>query len=328
MITKMKNRIVNLSPGPSPLSKHLWNDYLERIAIGSSHYDLVTQSHHSKRSREFISELKNKVAHSLGLSDSQQVCFLASSARESFCRIDGFMNMLSYQMTHHITGYWSRWACSNSQFKSNSYDKTCLHACLNETVDGVYSEPPSHSHLVVDATSMLFTKEVKKAAIIYASGQKIFSSPGFSIVIIDQELISQKETGRYSDQLGNYITNDSCNVTPPMHAMVLLDTFIDWLEFRGGSDWLKQRTNHRAANIYDRLSASDALLVEPSVRSMTAITFDVGQRHDKWLAYFKGRKISGILGHKQKGGFRISNFPGLSEEDYEYLLDCLENVND
>ena len=117
------------------------------------------------------------------------------------------------------------------------------HICINETVDGLRSEPVfDQGLLVADCTSCLFTEEIDSFTdICYASGQK-FSFSGFSIIIIRKELLKKDDRcHEFASDIAHYAALTSKAVTPPLAGMLLLHHFLQWLSANGGVTWLADR---------------------------------------------------------------------------------------
>ena len=309
--------MINLSPGPAPLPRSVMSAYLNALANN----DLIGRSHRSLDTQRFIRQLQSKVLETLMLPDHYEVLFLAGSSRETTQKLFKDFENQNKAIDHFVTGYWSEWA-SRQTNQSTLSEPELLHVCLNETVNGVFIEKAHALPTISDVTSCLFTCHFKqKAAIWYASGQKIFSMPGFSLVILDKNMIDSN-MGLYP-----YLISDSSCVTPPLYGMLLLDYFLDWLAAKGGITALEDQTKQRAMTIYSALEKKDMNLVESQLRSMTSLVFD-GKTHEQTAALIDHMSQQGVIGfknHRAVGGMRIMNLPGLEQQPFEKLVQLIED---
>ena len=322
---------VNLSPGPAPLAHRPWISYLNDLEPGQPGYRLLTESHHSPCSIDFIKQLENKLLDSLSLNVTHRAIFVAGSARETFLRINRFLQSKQHQLTHEVTGYWSKWAQKHALPSDNATKNIARHICINETVDGLRSEPVfDQGLLVADCTSCLFTEEIdSRIDICYASGQKIFSFSGFSIIIIRKELLEKDDSCyEFASDIAHYAALTSKAVTPPLAGMLLLHHFLQWLSANGGVTWLADRTKQRAEIIYEILQDLPVKLVDSARRSRTSIVFHANTQEISHILndQLKAAQVQYYHGHSAVGGFRLMNLPGLADEEFDELCHCLETI--
>jgi phosphoserine aminotransferase len=306
--------MINLSPGPAPLPKAVMTAFSKSI----SDSDLIHLSHRSERSQAFILSLKTRVRQALNLSDQYEVLFLSGSSRESTQRIFRDLESCGKGIDHYVTGYWSNWASTQSQ---KTHTPAYVHVCLNETIDGIFLENNHALPVIADVTSCIFTTEFQsQAAIWYASGQKIFSMAGFSLCIVDKHHIDS------SMSLCQYMVSNSSCVTPPIYGMILLDHFLEWLEYQGGIKWLSVQTQKRSAAIYSILEKKEVSLVSPGKRSATSIVFHgkSPEQNRIWIEQMLANNVVGFKNHSAVGGMRIMNLPGLEQGAFDKLLCLLE----
>ena len=307
-------KMINLSPGPAPLPMAVVKAY----ANGLMNENIICTSHRSVRTQSFIAQLKSRIRVLLNLDDCYDVLFLSGSSRETSLRIFRHCESMHQNISHYVTGYWSEWASHQTR---SADDPHFRHICLNETVNGIFIDKAHDLPTIADTTSCLFVHPlIQKAAIWYASGQKIFSMPGFSLMIVDQSVILPES------DLYQYMTTHSSCVTPPLHGMLLLHHFLNWLESLGGVSALFKRTAQRANRLYACLEHQHMQLVDPMVRSITSLVFQ-GQSDTHTQALTRHMKQFGVIGfenHQAVPGMRIMNLPGLEDSAFETLLELVE----
>ena len=304
------------------------------MSYGQPGYQLATSSHHAPIVQTFIGQLERKTLTCLSLSpDEYSVLFISGSARETFIRMTRYLQSLNMSGHHVINGTWSRYAHMQANLLEKPSDTghdDYVHFCANETVEGIFDDQEFELPSIVDVTSCLFSHTLKPGRLAYyASGQKIFSSPGFSVVIMKKEYLrTPRSPLNISDNLYEYSQKNSCCVTPPIQSMILLDHFLDMISNIGGQANLHKQTKNRAEEIYEILDRNPhiSLPVDTRFRSHTAIVFFI---HDEVIAssfiqHMDRHHVVGYHGHRSQGGFRISNYPGLSAESFGKLVEILK----
>lgn len=224
----------------------------------------------------------------------------------------------------------------------------------NETSTGV-SLPVSFIHrwresnptalIAVDAVSSLPYPDFDYANVdtVFFSVQKAFGLPaGLGVWFVNERCIAKAESllakglsiGSYHS-LPSLIANASKNQTPEtpnVLGIYLLSKIVEDFN-RKGITTIRKETEYKAAILYQALESHTSIkpfVKLPADRSKTVIVADCGS-HTELLTQHLIKK--GILpgdgyGVQKKTQLRFANFPTHSKEQYELLVDSIQEFKD
>ena len=220
----------------------------------------------------------------------------------------------------------------------------------NETSTGV-SLPPEFIYdlrrrkpdalIAVDAVSALPYADLDYNLLdtVFFSVQKGFGLPaGLGVWMVNERCIEKAasltarniSTGSYHNiaTLLGYAKKNQTPETPNVLAIYLLGKVVnDFL--RRGVDTIRKETEYKAAILYQALeknAVASASVKEKSFRSKTVIVADCQENTEKLSAFLtaKGLNAGAGYGSSKKTQLRFANFPAHSKEQYELLVDSLD----
>lgn len=225
-----------------------------------------------------------------------------------------------------------------------------IAATHNETSTGV-SIPPEWIHnlkekypaslLAVDAVSSLPYPgfDFRKIDSLFFSVQKGFGLPaGLGIWMVNEKCVAKAETlSSKKISIGSYhniptlLTHAKKNQTPEtpnVLGIYLLGKIVhDFL--RRGIDTIRKETEYKSAILYQALDRHPLLspfVKEKKFQSKTVIVADCQDHTEKLTAFLSARGLhpGDGYGPAKKTQLRFANFPAHSKEQYELLVDSLE----
>ncbi len=343
----------NVASGPAVYPKVV----LERIAKGVISYrgeELSTLEigHRSELFYAIRDELISLTREILQIPDDFSVLYLQGGGRLHFAQIA--MNFLRSgdKMQYVDTGYWSNKAAEYAQFygtvemvvssKGNNYnsipsitkelDGKYLQYCANNTIRGTqfHSLLKSNIPTVVDMSSDIFSKPIdfNRVDLVMACAQKNFGPAGLSLLIIKNDFLSlaDKEVPAIFSYK-NLSAKKSNYSTPPIFQMCASLEMLHWIKEKGGLTVLEKETKERAHALYKAIDQSELVsnVILPEYRSTMNIVFDATTEHiaSELTKRFQHAKVTGIKGHKARGGFRVGNYIGQVQETINIVIDLL-----
>jgi phosphoserine aminotransferase len=194
------------------------------------------------------------------------------------------------------------------------------------TVDAVSSLPyPAFDFDIVDS--------------VFFSVQKGFGLPaGLGVWIVNDRCISKADsltrkglsTGSYHNvaTLLAHAQKNQTPETPNVLGIYLLGQVIaDFL--RRGIDTIRKETDYKAAILYQALEKNEFVspfVKDKSFRSKTVVVADCGEHTEKFSAFLatKGLHAGDGYGAAKKTQVRFANFPAHSKEQFELLVDSID----
>jgi phosphoserine aminotransferase len=198
--------------------------------------------------------------------------------------------------------------------------------------------------IVVDAVSSLPYPQFDYSKIdsVFFSVQKGFGLPaGLGVWIVNDKCIAKaerllasgKSIGTYHS-LPFYLQNARKNQTPEtpnVLAIYLLSKVVDDF-LRKGVNSLRKETEYKAAILYHALEAHpllSAFVKDKNAQSKTVIVAHCGDHTPRLTSHLlkSGIHPGDGYGELKKSQLRFANFPAHSKEQFELLVDSLENMN-
>ena len=347
-------RVFNFSAGPAMLPEEVLKEAAdEMLDYKGSGMSVMEMSHRSKVYDNIIKEAEQDLRDLMNIPDNYKVLFLQGGASQQFAMIP--MNLMHNGTADYIvSGSWSKkaWqeACkygkankiASSEDKTFSYIPDCsdlpisddadyVYICENETIYGTkYKTLPNTKGktLVADVSSCFLSEpvDVSKYGVIYGGVQKNIGPAGVVIVIIREDLISDKVYPGTPTML-TYKTHadaDSLYNTPPAYGIYICGKVFKWLKKMGGLSVMKQKNEEKAKILYDYLDQSE--LFKPTARkedrSLMNVPFVIGDK-DLEAKFVKEADAAGFVnlkGHRTVGGMRASIYNAMPKEGVEKLV--------
>ena len=355
-------KVYNFSAGPAVLPK----DVLKRAAAEMLDYQdsgmaVMEMSHRSKVYDDIIKEAEQDLRDLMGIPDNYKVLFLQGGASTQFAMIP--MNLMKNKVADYIlTGMWAKRAIAegkkygkinvvaSSEDKMFSYIPDCsdlpisedadyVHICENNTIYGTrFTEMPNTKgkDLVSDMSSCILSEpiDVSKYGVIYAGAQKNVGPAGVTIVIIREDLISDKVLEGTPTMLTykTHVDEGSMYNTPPTYGIYICGLVFKWLKGQGGLPVMKAKNEEKAAVLYNYLDGSKLFkgTVEKKDRSLMNIPFVTGNDEidAKFIKEAKKNGFENLKGHRSVGGMRASIYNAMPIEDVEALVSFMRKFEE
>jgi phosphoserine aminotransferase len=329
-------RVHNFGAGPSMIPLEV----LKQIKSGFMEFGGVSILEVYHRSKGFISmmdETCGLVKKVMRVPNNFEVMIIQGGASLQFAMIP--LNFLSSSADYAVTGHWAEKAFSearkvgrtNLAFSSakNGYSSIpeqkdikiskrsdYLHITSNNTAFGTQFDAfPVFKNLplVSDMTSDLFTRELDwgKFSLVYASTQKNAGTAGATIIIVDKKFL-KKANSSLPDilSLKAHAKAGSILSTSPVFTIYVTNLVLKWIEENGGLDAMETNNLIKASMIYDVIERSGMYEcpAEKNSRSSISVVFDLPNKklEQKFLLEAAKREITGIAGHRIRGGIRVT----------------------
>jgi phosphoserine aminotransferase len=344
-------------PGPSQLSPGVDRWMNEAVTSG-----ILTRNHRSQPFMDLYQDTKIVIREKLKVPDNYEVVFTSSATEcweiisQSFARVSHYHfycgafgekwydYALQLNPEHYAQPFGAGQFIKPRQF-SEEPCVLCLTHC--ETCNGTLS-PVSEDWgklnpeaiIAVDATSSLggVDENISHADIWFASVQKCFGLPsGLSVMLVSQK--AQKHVFRYNDR-GHYNSlvrvldnarKNQTSYTPNILGIFLLNRV---LQSRPPIPEIDQLLKSRMAELEHLINEADGLdfLIEnKEVRSSTVATIksdEVQIEKIKAKALDNGFILGNGYGKHKYDTFRIANFPAITQDQWNALLNFLRNITD
>lgn len=303
--------------------------------------------------RDLMRDTRDRMYRVLDIPDTHDVLFLQGGASAQFALVPLNLLGLAGSAAYLLTGHWSRRAmeearryCEVRTIEWNDahdcdlpwFDErrvAYLHVTSNETAEGTQLRelPRAGVPLAVDMTSDMLTRRIDWAGIgvAYAAMQKAIGVPGLTTVVVRRDLLgrARPELPRVFDYAVQAANGSRVN-TPPVFALVVANTVLEWIEAAGGLPAMTTSVERRSRSVYRVIEsyASTYRLAAPAgSRSRTSICFALRRPQDA-ACFFDAAAthgISGLAGHADAGGLRAANYVGTSDVAIARLCDLLSD---
>lgn len=207
-----------------------------------------------------------------------------------------------------------------------------------EVIEAIGEKYPEKM-IAVDTTSSMGGIELNFALadIWYASVQKCFGLPaGLGVLIVSPKAIKKTqrkgEKGRYNSL--NFMLENAAgfqtHYTPNVLGIYLLNRVLKDLEEIQHVD---ARLRERMKKLENTIAQSDIfrMLVDNDQTRSTTVMAVAGSEElisaVKKAAEKEGMQLGSGYGPLKSGSFRIANFPAITDEEFDRLIDFLKNYN-
>lgn len=350
-------RIYNFSAGPAILPVPVLEEAAKGvIEISGSGMSILEVSHRGKIYETLHQEARALCLKMMGLKpEDYTVIFMGGGASQQFATIP--MNFLKPGATADYVdgGEWgskaikeaSKLGTVNVAGSSAATKHATLprdfkwtpgaayaHLTTNNTIEGTQMRfvPDAGAPVVLDASSDFLSHRLDfgKAAMVYAGAQKNAGPAGVTIVVMKKSFLATAKTDIPAIfQYAVHDKADSLYNTPPVFPIYVFGLVLKWIESQGGPAGVEARNQRKAQAIYDALDAHldvyDPAVTKKEDRSWMNITWRVRDtaREEAFLAGAKERKLDGLKGHRNVGGFRASVYNAFPEEGCAVLAEYL-----
>jgi phosphoserine aminotransferase len=227
-----------------------------------------------------------------------------------------------------------------------------IYYCDNETVHGVEWTngvlPPIPERLrnvpvVMDMSSSILSKpiNVNNYGIIFAGAQKNVGPSGLTIVIIRDDLLNLHRSKLHKHHIPimlNYlpaVENNSCYNTPPTFAIYVASLNFEWLQKKGGIQWVNELNDKKSKLVYDCIQSSNGFYVghvkNETFASRMNVTFRIffggkpsAELEKKFLEGAERKSMFQLAGHRSVGGLRASLYNSVEVESAEMLVEFMK----
>lgn len=351
-------RIYNFSAGPAilpvPVLEAASKGVLE---INNSGMSILEVSHRSKEYEAVHFDAMTRLLRVLNLSaDDYNVLFLGGGASLQFAMLP--MNFLGKDQTADYVnaGEWGAKAIKEAKrFGTVNVAGTSeeakfaylpknlnltpgaqyVHITTNNTIEGTEYTTLPETHgvpLVADVSSDIMARNLdySKFSLFYAGAQKNAGPAGVTMVVARKDFLAKAQDD--IPAILSYKTHakaDSLYNTPPVFAIYMVGLVLQWIEEQGGLSAVEKRNREKAALVYNALDeypgVYDPAVTEKADRSLMNVTFRLKNTElDKaFLAGAQERKMDGLKGHRNVGGFRASIYNAFPIEGCQALADYL-----
>ena len=352
----MRKHIFNAGPCKLPDSA-LENTSKAIIELNNAGQSILEVSHRSKDFQAVMDEAIALFRETFNIPSNYHVLFLGGGASTQFTMIP--FNFLKKKAAYINTGVWANNAIkeaklfgeveviASSEDKKHTYfpkgfkiptDVDYLHITTNNTIYGteIFEDLDSPVPVIADMSSDIMSRpvDVTKYAMIYGGAQKNVGPAGVTFVIIKDEFLQSVVADRAIPTMFKYSTHvkkGSMNNTPPCINIFVLKETLAWVKAMGGINVMDKLAQERADMLYAEIDRNKLFTapVEKGSRSRMNIVFVMNEQYaelqDEFVKFAGERKIVGIKGHRDVGGFRASTYNACVIEDVKALVLAMQD---
>ncbi|KAA3634039.1 MAG: 3-phosphoserine/phosphohydroxythreonine transaminase [Calditrichaeota bacterium] len=350
-------RIYNFSAGPATLPldvlKQAQEEFLDYKGSGMS---LIESSHRSPQYDEVNETTMALFKEIMGLDDSYHVLFMGGGASTQFALIP--MNFLSKDKTaaYVDTGAWAKKAAKEAKLFGTvhsaassadaNYDHipqafdipseaVYAHFTSNNTIFGTQyqSFPDCPVPMVCDMSSDILSRrhDFSKFDLIYAGAQKNLGPAGATVVILKDELLQKANEGLPTMfAYKTHANKKSLFNTPPVFPIYIVKLVLEWIKKSGGLEAIEKANFAKKERIYQLIDLHPDYFkgtVKPDSRSWMNITMRLPNEdlEKKFISEAKAAGMSGLKGHRDVGGIRVSTYNAMPKEGIDTLAQFMED---
>jgi phosphoserine aminotransferase len=223
-------------------------------------------------------------------------------------------------------------------------DAAYVHACSNETIDGVemHACPDLQSlgasaPLVLDCSSNIASRPIDwtRVSMAYAGAQKNLGPAGLTLVIIREDLLGHAMACTPSAfDYAVVAKNDSMYNTPPTYAIYMAGLVFQWIKRQTegslqGLAAIERRNQLKAQHLYACIDQSGFYRnsVDTAARSRMNVPFFLPKDalNAPFLAEAQTRGLLQLKGHKSVGGMRASIYNAMPTAGVNALVGFLQD---
>jgi len=317
---------------------------------------ILSIPHRGKAFAAILAEAKERVLRLCNLEEQEyDVLWMQGGGRQQFAMIP--MNFLDADAVagYIDSGHWAHDALEAAKYygrpqvlsssSPNNYTQlpdwpsvlppnlAYLYCCSNNTIYGTQMQviPKSSVPLIVDMSSDIFSceRDYSRCDLFFAVAQKNIGMAGVTLVVLKKEM--QQRRVRELPGILSYAAHAQANSllnTAPVPAIYSCLLTLRWIEEKGPQN-LYAANKRKAAKLYAALENNSCFqtIVSPTSRSEMNVVFRMKQasQEAEFLEFCTARKLEGIAGHRSVGGFRVSLYNAISEEDVALLISAIQD---
>ena len=349
------SKVHNFSAGPSILPQEVIKQAAEAVInFNNLNLSLLEISHRSKDFIAVMDKAKALVKELLNVPDGYSILFLQGGASLGFLQVPFNYMKVNGKAAYVNTGVWATKAqkeakgfgevieVASSKDKNFSYipknyqiptDADYLHITSNNTIFGTQFNnfPVSRIPMIADMSSDIFSKkiDVSQFDMIYAGAQKNMGPAGTILFIVKDSSLGK--TGREIPTMldfRSHIKGESMFNTPPVFAVYVSMLTLQWLKDNGGVEWMEGINQQKADLMYSEIDNNPMFegTANKADRSNMNATFVLKDENlkEEFDKMWKAANISGIVGHRDVGGYRASMYNALPLASVQALVDVMK----
>ena len=349
------SKVHNFSAGPSILPQEVIKQAAEAVInFNNLNLSLLEISHRSKDFIAVMDKAKALVKELLNVPDGYSILFLQGGASLGFLQVPFNYMKVNGKAAYVNTGVWATKAqkeakgfgevieVASSKDKNFSYipknyqiptDADYLHITSNNTIFGTQFNnfPVSRIPMIADMSSDIFSKkiDVSQFDMIYAGAQKNMGPAGTILFIVKDSSLGK--TGREIPTMldfRSHIKGESMFNTPPVFAVYVSMLTLQWLKDNGGVEWMEGINQQKADLMYSEIDNNPMFegTANKADRSNMNATFVLKNESltEEFNKMWKEANISGIVGHRDVGGYRASMYNALPLASVQALVDVMK----
>lgn len=349
------SKVHNFSAGPSILPQEVIKQAAEAVInFNNLNLSLLEISHRSKDFITVMDKAKALVKELLNVPDGYSILFLQGGASLGFLQVPFNYMKVNGKAAYVNTGVWATKAqkeakgfgevieVASSKDKNFSYipknyqiptDADYLHITSNNTIFGTQFNnfPVSRIPMIADMSSDIFSKkiDVSQFDMIYAGAQKNMGPAGTILFIVKDSSLGK--TGREIPTMldfRSHIKGESMFNTPPVFAVYVSMLTLQWLKDNGGVEWMEGINQQKADLMYSEIDNNPMFegTANKADRSNMNATFVLKNESltEEFNKMWKEANISGIVGHRDVGGYRASMYNALPLASVQALVDVMK----
>ena len=349
------SKVHNFSAGPSILPQEVIKQAAEAVInFNNLNLSLLEISHRSKDFIAVMDKAKALVKELLNVPDGYSILFLQGGASLGFLQVPFNYMKVNGKAAYVNTGVWATKAqkeakgfgevieVASSKDKNFSYipknyqipnDADYIHITSNNTIFGTQFKnfPVSKIPMIADMSSDIFSKkiDVSQFDMIYAGAQKNMGPAGTILFIVKDSSLGK--TGREIPTMldfRSHIKGESMFNTPPVFAVYVSMLTLQWLKDNGGVEWMEGINQQKADLMYSEIDNNPMFegTANKADRSNMNATFVLKNESltEEFNKMWKEANISGIVGHRDVGGYRASMYNALPLASVQALVDVMK----
>jgi phosphoserine aminotransferase len=349
------SKVHNFSAGPSILPQEVIKQAAEAVInFNNLNLSLLEISHRSKDFIAVMDKAKALVKELLNVPDGYSILFLQGGASLGFLQVPYNYMKVNGKAAYVNTGVWATKAqkeakgfgevieVASSKDKNFSYipknyqipnDADYIHITSNNTIFGTQFKnfPVSRIPMIADMSSDIFSKkiDVSQFDMIYAGAQKNMGPAGTILFIVKDSSLGK--TGREIPTMldfRSHIKGESMFNTPPVFAVYVSMLTLQWLKDNGGVEWMERTNQQKADLMYSEIDNNPMFegTANKADRSNMNATFVLKNESltEEFNKMWAAANISGIVGHRDVGGYRASMYNALPLVSVQALVDVMK----
>ncbi len=349
------SKVHNFSAGPGILPLEVLQEASDAcINFDNLNLSLLEISHRSKNYEAVMTESMSLVKELFEVGDDYEVLYLGGGASMQFAMVPYNLLTDDGYAAYVNTGVWASKAIkeakligntkviASSEDKNFNYipkgydvpkDADYLHLTSNNTIYGTQlkSFPKSDIPLVCDMSSDIFSRKInaKDFSLIYAGAQKNMGAAGSTMVMVKKDALGK--TGRKMLSMLDYqvhIKGGSMYNTPPVFPIYVTMLTLRWLKKNGGISWIENINQQKADLLYTEIDRNQLFVgttVKEDRSNMNAcFLLSKPELETEFNKLWKEANISGIVGHRDVGGYRASMYNALPIESVQVVVDVMK----